>query len=275
MKADDHRGPGMLGYVLGWALNLPALLCLSLLSAVLISCTTTPYTPSTVAAPPQVPGATFVGNHACSECHDKIHEGFHDSPHGRFYRGDEVQWASIAGCESCHGAGSKHVETGLAADIVNPRTEPQACLKCHVATHGEFTLPHHHRVLEGKMTCVDCHEPHGRNIHQIAGGLGTQQRDAVCIRCHKEQTRTHVFEHEALREGCVTCHNPHGSVNRGMLVQRDANLCLRCHAQVQTGADRVFIGKMDHTGLLRNGTCWSAGCHSAVHGSNFSPRLLY
>ena len=66
----------MLGHVLGWALNLPALLCLSLLSAVLISCTTTPYTPSTVAAPPQVPGATFVGNHACSECHDKIHEGF-------------------------------------------------------------------------------------------------------------------------------------------------------------------------------------------------------
>ena len=56
----------MLGHVLGWALNLPALLCLSLLSAVLISCTTTPYTPSTVAAPPQVPGATFVGNHACS-----------------------------------------------------------------------------------------------------------------------------------------------------------------------------------------------------------------
>ena len=84
-----------------------------------------------------------------------------------------------------------------------------------------------------------------------------------------------AFEHEALREGCVTCHNPHGSVNRGMLVQRDANLCLRCHAQVQTGADRVFIGKMDHTGLLRNSTCWSAGCHSAVHGSNFSPRLLY
>jgi len=37
----------------------------------------------------------------------------------------------------------------------------------------------------------------------------------------------------------------------------------------------VFIGKLDHTGLLRGGTCWSAGCHSAVHGSNFSPRLLY
>ena len=52
-------------------------------SAVLISCTTTP-TPTTVAAPPQIPGATFVGNHACSECHDKIHEGFHGSPTAGF-----------------------------------------------------------------------------------------------------------------------------------------------------------------------------------------------
>jgi hypothetical protein len=23
------------------------------------------------------------------------------------------------------------------------------------------------------------------------------------------------------------------------------------------------------------GTCWSAGCHTAVHGSNFNPRQLY
>jgi len=28
-------------------------------------------------------------------------------------------------------------------------------------------------------------------------------------------------------------------------------------------------------GVLRGGTCGSAGCHSAGHGSNFSPRLLY
>ena len=114
-----------------------------------------------------------------------------------------------------------------------------------------------------------------KKIHQPAGGLGLQQRDAVCIKCHAEQTAPHVFEHEALREGCMTCHKPHGGMNRGMLVQRDANLCLRCHAQIQTGVAGVFIGKMDHTGFLRGGTCWSAGCHSAVHGSNFSPRLLY
>ena len=271
MKACDHR----VRLVMAWVLNLPALLCLSLLCAILISCTTTNYSPSTLVSPPEIIGATFVGNKACADCHDKLNSEFHGSPHGRFYRSDELQWASLAGCESCHGPGSKHVKSGLAIDIVNPKKEPQACLRCHISTHREFSLPHHHRVLEGRMTCTDCHEPHGQNIHQISGGLGMQSRDAVCIRCHKEQTSPHVFQHEAMREGCTTCHNPHGSVNRGMLVQRDANLCLRCHAQIQNGSDRVYIGKMDHTGLLRSGTCWSSGCHSSVHGSNFSPRLLY
>ena len=57
------------------------------------------------------------------------------------------------------------------------------------------------------MSCVDCHEPHGANIHQRTTGLGVQQRDAVCVRCHSEQAGPHVFEHEALRDGCMACHN--------------------------------------------------------------------
>ena len=47
-------------------MNFPALLCLALASAILISCTTTQYTPVTLAAPPQIPGAKFVGNKACA-----------------------------------------------------------------------------------------------------------------------------------------------------------------------------------------------------------------
>jgi hypothetical protein len=37
----------------------------------------------------------------------------------------------------------------------------------------------------------------------------------------------------------------------------------------------VYIGNTDHTALLRMGTCWTAGCHTAIHGSNVDPRLRY
>ena len=50
MKEDDHRVRRMLGRMLELAANLPSLLCLSLFGAVLISCTTPSYAPTTVVA---------------------------------------------------------------------------------------------------------------------------------------------------------------------------------------------------------------------------------
>lgn len=60
-----------------------------------------------------------------------------------------------------------------------------------------------------------------------------------------------------------------------MLIESDNNLCLRCHAQVQGTPGQIYIGNELHTAYLRLGTCWSAGCHTAIHGSNFSPRHFY
>jgi hypothetical protein len=60
-----------------------------------------------------------------------------------------------------------------------------------------------------------------------------------------------------------------------MVVERDVNLCLKCHAQVQALSGQIIIGKENHTAYLRQGTCYSAGCHTAVHGSNVSPKLRY
>lgn len=228
----------------------------------------------TLATPPAVPGATFVGNAACADCHADITRGFAGSAHGRYHR-DAAKQAGLTGCESCHGPGSKHIAAAGAREfIVNPGREPATCFACHIETHAQFNLPQHHPVIEGRMNCVHCHDPHGTDILKPAGGLAIARRNENCAGCHRDQARPFVFEHEALREGCVSCHQPHGSINAKLVAQRDANLCLRCHAQVQQPGT-ILVGKVDHSQLLRLGSCWSAGCHTAVHGSNINPKMLY
>ena len=229
-----------------------------------------------VMVPLEIEGATFVGNKSCSDCHTNLARVFSVSPHGRFYK-DDVKWAGLTGCESCHGPGSKHVAMGggRGKSIINPRKDPTTCYQCHLDVHAEMNLPHHHPVVENRMNCAECHDPHGRDMMKPSGGLAMARLNESCAQCHREQTRPFAFEHEALREGCAVCHRPHGSINPKMLVERDNNLCLKCHAQVQVNAGEVVLGKRNHSGDLRRGTCWSAGCHTAVHGSNISPRMLY
>jgi predicted CXXCH cytochrome family protein len=241
---------------------------------VLNSCSTTP---ATLVAPPEIPGATFVGNKTCAECHKTIARNFPTSGHARIHL-EDTRAAGQTGCESCHGAGSLHVSGGGGRGkfIINPGKDPTACFECHSQQQAEFQLPQHHPVPEKKMNCAQCHDPHGSDLLKPAGGLAMARLNESCAQCHREQTRPFVFEHPALREGCTVCHNPHGSINAKLLIQRDLNLCLRCHAQVQgpsVGRGQIYIGRQDHTAYLRMGACWSSGCHTAVHGSNVDVRL--
>lgn len=231
----------------------------------------------TIASPPYIQGASFVGNQVCMDCHTNLVRSFPSSPHGRYHRDHDLRMAGETGCESCHGAGSLHVNAGGGRDklIYNPGLDPAPCFQCHLEVHAEFRLPQRHPVIEGKMNCVQCHDPHGGDLMKPAGGLAMARLNESCAGCHREQSRPFVFEHEALREGCTACHQPHGSVNSALLVQRDANLCLKCHSQISADAGALLIGKVDHASFLRLGGCWSAGCHTAVHGSNINPKLLY
>lgn len=247
-------------------LTLAAAIWLSLL----ISCVVVN---RTIVAPPTIAGARFVGSQECTQCHANITGNFHDATHARLAlegsRGTEV------GCESCHGPASAHVQSGGArGTIVNPRQSPEACFQCHQDKRGEFNLPHGHPVLAGKMSCVDCHDPHRG---ESAPGRGTQlaSMNETCLKCHAAQGGPFVFEHEAVREGCVTCHNPHGSVNEKMLKARNQALCLQCHFQQQTPAGRLLIGGVDHRAFVTRGTCWTAGCHEAIHGSHANSTLRY
>jgi hypothetical protein len=37
----------------------------------------------------------------------------------------------------------------------------------------------------------------------------------------------------------------------------------------------LLIGGSDHTLRLQQGTCWTAGCHEAIHGSRVSSALRF
>jgi len=230
----------------------------------------------TAVTPVEIPGATYVGNRACATCHSDWTRAFPSSPHARLHV-EEAMLPGTSGCEACHGPGSLHAEAGHRGSqfILNPSSDPSACFECHVETRYDFTLPYHHQVLEGRLTCVSCHDPHGRDIFKPARGLLMARLNATCAECHREQTRPFAFQHEALRDGCTVCHEPHGSVNSKLLAAPDQNLCLRCHSQVQAAAGTIYIGKVNHTARLTQGTCWAAGCHSSIHGSNVDPRMRF
>lgn len=213
--------------------------------------------------------AQYVGSESCGACHEKQVKEFQQSAHARIsIPHDKVK---IQSCEMCHGPASIHVDaSGGKNNIVNPAKNPEACFSCHMDKRAEFRLPHHHPVLEGKMSCSDCHSPHGEDVRPWSATT-LQDVNEACYKCHKEQRGPFVWEHEAAREGCTTCHKVHGSIHEKMLIVRDNNLCLRCHMQVNF----PMIGKQNHGGRLPQGSCFSAGCHTAPHGSNFDDHLRY
>jgi predicted CXXCH cytochrome family protein len=238
------------------------------LALVLISCATS----RTMMVPPNtVPGATFIGSKECADCHEKVSRDFRTADHAKL----QAKGANAIdmGCESCHGPGSKHKEAGGGAGtIVNPKKSPETCFQCHLDKKAEFMLPYRHPVLSGKMTCSDCHDPHKGSANK-GGGMSISGKNETCLDCHTQQRGPFVFEHEATRDGCTTCHSPHGSVNQKMLTERNATLCLKCHFQGTTnfGASQVH----STSSRLGVGTCWSAGCHEGVHGSNTSAGLRF
>lgn len=226
-----------------------------------------------VTIPPEIPGATFIGSQSCAECHENITREFPTASHARLRaHGPNAQ---NIGCESCHGPGSLHAQSGGERNtIINPDRSPEVCFQCHLDMKARFNLAHSHPVHDGKVSCSDCHDPHHGSAIK-GGGFNLTTETDTCTKCHVAQRGPFVFEHEAVREGCTTCHDPHGTVNDKMLVQRNQNLCLKCHFQQQVPGGEILIGGRPHSAFISRGTCWTAGCHEAIHGSHIGSSLRF
>jgi len=203
----------------------------------------------------------------CLTCHQNqpTHVGRIDSSHAR----------NQVSCVSCHSI-HKNGPDGLV-----PRTPAainQQCAGCHTAVWASFQMPFTHRLKQGAMSCVDCHNPHGSFLPKML--QASRSNEPGCFNCHGDKAGPFVYPHAAVSlDGCTACHQPHGSANARMLTRPQVRfVCLECHANLPTptlggSASLGTVPPAFHD--LRNPRFQNCTiCHQKVHGSYVSRDFL-
>ncbi len=218
----------------------------------------------------------------CETCHGPGSEHPSDENHKKIYNPGKMSSREIVKrCVDCHSSTVKSVEWAASPhgnndvrcsqchDIHNPtkadhllkQDTTKLCLSCHKKQNAEFRRNSHHPVLEGRLDCTDCHNPHKPAV--VAGRKLKSTGENLCLKCHQQMKGPFLYEHDplvsGLTEACQACHIPHGSPNPKLMKLFGRGLCLQCHT------DRLphFTGRK----------CWDVGCHSEVHGGK-RPRLF-
>jgi len=194
---------------------------------------------------------------ACLTCHKADSKRSH-------WEGSIHQTRDVA-CSACH---TVHAAKDK---VLAKKTQFEVCFTCHKEQRAQFNRPSRHPILEGKVSCSDCHNAHG------TVGPKLMKRDSVvetCFQCHMEKRGPFVRPHEPVTEDCGTCHSPHGTTVENMLKARPPFLCNECHSPHgaampqltnQSAPPALFSGK---TGVNYTQGRGCVNCHTEVHGSN-------
>lgn len=163
-------------------------------------------------------------------------------------------------CFDCH-------NVHQSADLkVHPKDVSVLCYDCHQNVRAQFSLPTHHAVPEQRMSCLDCHEPHGTATDAL---LKEPTVKEVCTNCHGEKEGPFMFEHADLTEDCRNCHTPHGSVQNSLLNEKEGLLCMQCHEEHNISGTVVNQG-----GVIMERFTRCTDCHSEIHGSDSHYRFV-
>jgi len=177
-------------------------------------------------------------------------------------------------CSDCHNIHDKSRALSVAPYTTTSRPiEADTCGRCHKQVRNATLKPSHHPIIEGKVKCSDCHNPHGAVTHAM---LKHETVNQQCFSCHADKRGPYVFGHPPVEENCLTCHTPHGSSHEKLLTEKAPHLCQDCHVtgrhptsfygsgqgwNLPSGAPNSSVS----TRFIARGCL---NCHNSIHGSN-------
>lgn len=200
-------------------------------------------------------------NAVCLQCHEKG---------GRLYwKGSTHEMRNLA-CTNCHKVMESLSEqaqlavpkNGLAArtsgkEFLQKVQVADVCTQCHQLRKAQLLRSNHMPYREGKMTCTDCHNPHGTATPKLLVANSTNE---VCYKCHAERRGPFLWDHPPVREDCFNCHDSHGSNFVKLLRVPPPRLCQQCHVATFHPSAPKFMFTLVGRGCVQ--------CHSQIHGSN-------
>ena len=195
------------------------------------------------------PTPVAVRNQTCLTCHTK---GAH-----LFWQGSAHEARDVP-CTGCH----KVMEDVTRRNQLARPTELETCGTCHLRERAAATKFSRHPMLEGKMACTSCHNPHGSISPAL---LKEASPNDTCYTCHAEKRGPFLYEHPPVMESCTNCHNPHGSNHAKMLTMTVPRLCQQC--PIETRHPTSPYGRASGDLKFVMGRACSS-CHSTIHGTN-------
>jgi DmsE family decaheme c-type cytochrome len=184
--------------------------------------------------------AGYAGTSSCLDCHAKEGAVFAGTVKGRILVAKPRNSHEALGCESCHGPGKTHAESGgeeigqLVSFAKNSKTSVKArdalCLSCHERTARMLWQGSVHETRD--VGCTSCHTL----MHSDRSNLHASTVPGTCAQCHQQRASQMLrASHMPVGErkmDCVACHNPHGSPNEKLLIASSVNeVCFTCHAE--------------------------------------------
>ncbi len=182
-------------------------------------------------------------NASCASCHSTNLQENYFAAEDSFH----TTWSVVnVSCESCHGAGKKHIDYISSADYksgetangsfilpdTNQLVQINSCAPCH---SRRFTIDGKSPVTDELLNHFIPESPHKPAYHTDGQILEEDYEYASFL-------QSKMFQHNIK---CSSCHNPHS----GKLILSGNDLCLKCHSQSYTTPQHT-MHKINSEGAL-------------------------